>query len=68
MKIFIPITDEMLEQGLVPDKLIAYQPGQPLLSQLQAGTPPVQSRSTIKRSPSLTPSSIADPALSSSTY
>jgi len=68
MNIFIPITDDMLEQDVVPDKLVPYQPGQPLLSQLQTHTSPAQSRSTTNRSPNLTPSSIADPALSSSTY
>ena len=66
MKVFIPITDEMLEKGMVPDELIAYQAGMPLLSQAQ--TAPLQSRSTTRRSPSPTPSSDAVPALSSSTY
>lgn len=66
MKVFIPITDEMLEQGMIPDELVAYQPGQPLLSQLQ--TAPSQSSSSINRSPGPTPSSDAVPALSSSTY
>ncbi len=66
MKIFIPITDEMLEQGLIPDELVAYQPGQPLLSQMQ--TAPVQSSSSLNRSPNPIPNSDAVPALSSSTY
>lgn len=66
MKVFIPISDDMLEQGLIPDELKAYQPGLPLLSQFQAE--PLQSSSTVKRSPRLTPSDDAVPALSSSTY
>lgn len=66
MKVFIPLTDEMLEQGIIPDELVAYQPGQPLLSQLQ--TAPAQSSSMVNRSPGPTPNSDAIPALSSSTY
>lgn len=66
MKVFIPITDEMLEQGVIPDELVAYQPGRPLLSQLQ--TAPAQSSAIVSRSPGPTPSSDAVPALSSSTY
>jgi len=68
MKIFIPITDEMLEKGMIPDDLVAYQAGLPLLSQLQTTPLPAQSRSTISRSPKPTPNSDAMPALSSSTY
>ena len=30
MKAFIPFTDEMLEQGFIPDELVAYQPGMAL--------------------------------------
>ena len=66
MIVFIPITDEMLEKGVIPDELVAYQPGIVLLNQLQ--TAPVQSRSTVKKSPTATPNSDAVPALSSSTY
>ena len=66
MKVFVPITDEMLDKGLVPDELVAYQRGQILLSQLQAA--PLQSRSSVKWSPASTPSEDAAPALSSSTY
>ena len=66
MKVFIPITDEMIEKGMIPDELVAYQPGVPLLSQSQ--TAALQSRSTVKWSPTPTPSSDAVPALSSSTY
>lgn len=66
MKVFIPITDEMLDAGLIPDELVAYQRGQLLLSQLQ--TAPRQSRSSNKRSPAETPSPDAMPALSSKTY
>ena len=66
MKVFVPITDEMLDKGLIPDELLAYQAGLPLLSQLQKT--PLQSRSSIKRSPTPTPNPDAVPALSSSTY
>ena len=61
MRIFIPLTDEMLEKGVFPEELLAYQAGLPLLSQYQ-------SSSTVKMSPGSTPSSDATPALSSSTY
>ena len=66
MKVFIPISDEMLMEGKFPDDLVCYQPGMPVFNQLQAGR--TQSRSTDKRSPGATPSSDATPALSSSTY
>jgi len=66
MRAFIPITDEMLEKGIVPDELVAYQSHLLLLSQLQ--TAQDQSRSTVKRSPTPTPNSDTVPALSSSTY
>lgn len=65
MKVFIPITDEMLESGNIPDDLLAYQPGLPLLSQADAALR--QSKSSVRRSPTPTPSSDAIPALSSST-
>jgi len=68
MKVFTPITDEMLERGLIPDELIAYQPGQPLLSQFRTVPSSCQSSLRVKRSPGPTPSSEATPALSSSTY
>ena len=68
MKVFIPLTDEMLEQGMIPDELVAYQPGRPLLSQLKTAPAPAQSSLIVNRSPSPTPSSEALPALSSSTY
>jgi len=68
MNVFIPITDEMLEQGLIPDELVAYQSGHKLLSQFQTNRTPDQSRSTVNLSPGPTPSSDAIPALSSSTY
>lgn len=61
MRVFIPITDEMLEKGVFPEELLAYQAVLPLLSQYQ-------SSSKVKMSPGPTPSSAATPALSSSTY
>mgnify|MGYP007044785338 FL=1 len=68
MKVFIPITDEMLEQGLIPDELVAYQTGHPVLSQFQSHRDTAHSRSRMSESPGPTPSSDAIPALSSSTY
>ena len=66
MRVFVPITDEMLDKDLVIDELVAYQRGQLLLSQLPNTS--LQSRSSVKRSPTTTPSAEAAPALSSSTY
>lgn len=64
MKVFVPISDEMLMDGLIPNELVAYHPGMLLLAQ----QPPVaQSSSTVKRSPSSTPNSDAVPAFNSST-
>jgi len=68
MNVFIPLTDEMLETGVLPDELVAYRPGQPLLSQYHHTPSPAQSSVTVIRSPGPTPSSEALPALSSSTY
>ena len=67
MKVFIPISDEMLERGVIPGDLVAYHPDKPLLSQVQAATPG-QSRLSVNRDPGPTPSSAAEPALSSNTY
>lgn len=67
MKVFIPITDEMLEAGVIPAEPVAYQVGVPLLSQLQKTTSAVQSRSSVSRSPTSTPSLAASPAFNSST-
>jgi len=64
MKVFVPFTDEMLEQGFIPDELVAYQPGMTLLDQ----TPATQSRSSTRRSPRPTPRAEAVPAFNSSTY
>jgi len=68
MKVFIPITDEMLEKGLIPDDLVAFRPGQLLISQFHASPNATQSKSMSNRSPGPTPNSDAVPALSSSTY
>ena len=68
MKVFVPVTDEMLEQGLCPDELVAYQPGNLLKSQLNEAKPASQSSRRVKRSPGATPNSDDVPALSSSTY
>lgn len=66
MKVFIPISDEMLLDGIIPHELIAYHPGMLLLAQ-QPTPETIQSKSTVKRSPSSTPSSDAVPAFNSST-
>jgi|GEM_PF-2250226 len=68
MKVFIPITDEMLEKGLIPDDLVAFRHGQLLMSQFQTSPQATQSKSINNRSPMSTPSSDAVPALSSRTY
>jgi hypothetical protein len=66
MKVFIPISDEMLMDGIIPHELVAYHPGMLMLA--QEPTPEiVQSKSTVNRSPSSTPSSDAVPAFNSST-
>lgn len=66
MKVFTPISDEMLMSGAIPAELVAYHPGMLLLAQ-QAEPLNTQSRSTVKRSPSSTPSCDAVPAFNSST-
>jgi hypothetical protein len=66
MKVFVPISDEMLEKGILPDDMVAYRPDLLVLSQLQ--TTPDQSKSSDNRSPTPTPNSSAIPALSSNTY
>lgn len=66
MKVFIPITDEMVEKGILPDEMVAYRPELLVLSQLKNS--PNQSKSSVNRSPTPTPNSDATPALSSSTY
>ncbi len=66
MYVFIPITDEMLMEGIIPDELVTYHPGMPFLA--RHPTPTVsQSKSTVKRSPTSIPSSEAVPAFNSST-
>lgn len=68
MKIFIPLSDEMLEKGMIPDGLVAYQPGLPVLGQLETNHAPAQSSLMMSESPGPTPNSDALPAFSSSTY
>ena len=68
MKVFVPITDEMLERGDFVDPLVPYQPGRLLLSQCLE-TPEIdQSMRNTSLSPGSSPSSEDFPALSSSTY
>ena len=68
MRVFIPLSDEMLESGMFPGEPVVYQPGQALLSQQKTVSAPAQSSSIINESPTPTPNSDAIPALSSSTY
>ena len=68
MKVFIPITDEMLEQGFIPDELVAYQAGMALKEPSPAKPQTTQSRSSTNRSPRPTPREEAVPAFNSSTY
>ena len=67
MKVFVPISDEMLMQGTTLDDLAVYQPGMPCLSNLKVPLDATQSRSTTSRSPGSTPNSAAVPAFNSST-
>ena len=67
MKVFVPISDEMLMQGTMLDDLVVYQAGMPCLNHSQAPGDTAQSRSTSKRSPSSSPNSAAVPAFNSST-
>lgn len=66
VKVFVPITDEMLEDGSFDEPLVPYQPGRLLFSQVAVADP--QSRCSTSVSPFTTPSSAALPPLSSSTY
>jgi hypothetical protein len=68
MKVFIPITDEMIEKGLIPDDLLAWQPGYALINQTHLEQPCDQSSLSVSSDPGPTPNSAALPALSSSTY
>ena len=68
MKVFIPITDEMLEQGFIPDELVAYQAGMALKDPSPAKPLASQSTSSTSRSPRPTPRDEAVPAFNSSTY
>jgi len=67
MKVFVPITDEMLMQGTLLGELVAYQRGMPCLRHPQTSVDTAQSRSTTIRSPTSTPNSAAVPAFNSST-
>lgn len=66
MKIFVPVTDDILDHPELLSLLVPYQAGVALAA--QAGPEPVQSSRKTNRSPASTPSSEALPALSSSTY
>ena len=66
MKVFVPFTDDMLDDPAFAEMLVPYQAGSALLSQLE--TEEDQSRCKTITSPGTSPSSDALPALSSSTY
>ena len=69
VKVFIPMTDDMLDNPETLEALMPYQPGISTLAQIAARAPnPDQSRSSTSTSPGCTPSSAALPALSSNTY
>jgi len=69
LKIFIPVNDSMPDTPDFGETLIPYQPGMVTIGQAAAcGHDCRQSRSNTNSSPGLTPSSLALPALSSSTY
>ncbi len=68
MKVFVPVTDEMLDSGDLDGLLVPYRPGRVLLSQCRDAPQMVQSRCSANLSPATNPNSEALPALSSSTY
>ena len=72
MKVFIPLTDDMLDALDCTDRLVPYTPGAIPLSVIPAAAQDRalghQSMSSSRRSPGTTPSSAALPALSSRTY
>ena len=72
MKVFIPLTDDMLDTLDCAERLVPYTPGAIPLSAIPAAVKDRalsrQSMSSSSRSPGTTPSSAALPALSSRTY
>jgi hypothetical protein len=76
MKVFIPITDEMIDKGILPDEIVPFRPGQPFLAngepfplaRGETGPSTAQSSSSVSVEPGPTPRRSAEPALSSSTY
>ena len=68
MKVFIPITDEMIEKGLIPGELVPYHPGQTLLCGDRQPETEIQSSKSVSSEPGPTPNRSAKPALSSRTY
>lgn len=69
MKIFIPLTDDMLDSLNASASLVPYRLGLTPISQLTAeAAPHPYSSIKVSSSPALAPSSAALPALSSSTY
>jgi len=66
MQIFVPVTDDILDQPELLALLVPYRAGVALAA--RAGPEAVQSSRKTNRSPASTPSSEALPALTSSTY
>ena len=68
MKVFVPFTDDMMDEPGFAEMLIPYQAGLYTLSQIPDLKSADQSRSKSNLSPATTSSSEALPALSSNTY
>jgi hypothetical protein len=66
MNVFIPVSDEILDHPELLYELVPYQVGMALARPASNDAP--QSRCNTSTSPATTPSSVAAPALSSSTY
>jgi hypothetical protein len=57
MKVFIPITDEMIETGHVQDELVAFQPEHPFVCLLSSNMENHQSSLSVNTDPGPTPNS-----------
>ena len=68
MKVFVPVTDDMLQREDFTGLLVPYRPGRLLVSQCRKILEPCQSSRNTSLSPGASSSSDALPALSSSTY
>jgi hypothetical protein len=57
MKVFIPITDEMIESGHVQDELVAFLPEHPFVCLLSTNRENHQSSLSVNTDPGPTPNS-----------